>query len=57
MEEKKDEKETEGYRAFTYEEDWGEKNDKRRKPQLAILDFNTGEVTVIKTESSVGLVS
>ncbi|KAG4103498.1 alpha/beta-hydrolase [Neocallimastix lanati (nom. inval.)] len=57
VEEKKDEKETEGYRAFTYEEDWGEKNDKRRKPQLAILDFNTGEVTVIKTESSVGLVS
>jgi len=57
VEEKKDEKETEGYKAFSYEEDWGEKNDKRRKPQLAVLDFDSGEVTVIKTESSVGLVS
>lgn len=42
------------YRTYAYEEDWGEKNDKKLKPQIAVLDLNTKNVTVISTECSAG---
>jgi len=57
VEEKKSEEDTKGYKTYTYEEDWGEKNDKRKKPQIALLDLITKEVKIIKTDNSVGHVS
>ncbi|OUM57740.1 hypothetical protein PIROE2DRAFT_17184, partial [Piromyces sp. E2] len=56
-EEKKTEEETKGYKTYTYEEDWGEKNDKKLKPQVVVLDLITKDVTVIHTEESAGHVS
>ncbi|ORX62515.1 hypothetical protein BCR32DRAFT_287951 [Anaeromyces robustus] len=57
VEEKKNEEDTKGYKTYLYEEDWGEKNDKRKKPQIALLDLITKEIKIIKTDNSVGHVS
>ncbi|ORX36555.1 alpha/beta-hydrolase [Piromyces finnis] len=56
-EERKPYEETKSYKTYTYNEDWGEKNDKKLKPQIVVLNLITKDVTIIHTESSAGHVS